>query len=94
MRAGREEPGDGGSRARLAPAAYRGWEARGHAPDKMADPRDGWEENPQRPGWGWRVHTPSFIRPMVEKGASIKGTWRPVCFTRVDRTPVIQYRAG
>ncbi|MFF8280028.1 helix-turn-helix domain-containing protein [Streptomyces lateritius] len=56
---------------------YREWESRGHAPDKMAGPRDGWEDDPRRPGWGWRVSTPFFTRPMIEKGASIDGTWRP-----------------
>lgn len=73
----------GRSRATVAaelgwhPATYREWEARGHAPGKMAGPRDRWEENPERPGWGWRMPTPFFTRPMVEKGVSIDGAWRP-----------------
>lgn len=59
------------------PETYREWETRGDAPDKMAGPRDRWEDDPRQPGWGWRVRTPFFTRPMVEKGASIDGTWRP-----------------
>ncbi|MFF7690250.1 helix-turn-helix transcriptional regulator [Streptomyces syringium] len=56
---------------------YRAWETRGHALGKVAGPRDTWEPNPNREGWGWRVNTPFFKRPVVEPGARIDDTWRP-----------------
>ncbi|MET7621762.1 helix-turn-helix transcriptional regulator [Streptomyces sp. NPDC005408] len=59
------------------PETYREWETRGHAPDKMSGPRDTWEPDPSREGWGWRVSTPFFTRPVVERGASIDGAWLP-----------------
>ncbi|WP_147449848.1 helix-turn-helix domain-containing protein [Streptomyces klenkii] len=56
---------------------YREWETRGHAPGKMAGPRDAWEPNPNQEGWGWRINTPFFTRPVVEPGARVDGAWQP-----------------
>ncbi|GAA0439321.1 helix-turn-helix transcriptional regulator [Streptomyces luteireticuli] len=59
---------------------YREWETRGHAPGKMAGPRDAWEPNPNREGWGWRVNTPFFKRPVVVPSARVDGAWRPAVY--------------
>jgi DNA-binding XRE family transcriptional regulator len=76
----------GKNRARVAkelgwhPETYREWETTGRAEGKMRGPRDTWEPDPDRPGWGWLRPTPFFTRPITEAGASVDGQWRPAVF--------------
>ncbi|MEU5030956.1 helix-turn-helix domain-containing protein [Streptomyces milbemycinicus] len=60
------------------PETYREWEARGHAPGKMRGPRDSWEADPGREGWGWWLPTPFFAALVVaEPGRKVDGIWQP-----------------
>ncbi|BDT39481.1 helix-turn-helix transcriptional regulator [Streptomyces yaizuensis] len=73
----------GKSRAQLSgelgwhPETYREWETTGEAEGKMRGPRDRWEPDPQRPGWGWMVNTPFFTRPVIEPGRMTGDGWHP-----------------